>query len=63
MQATQAQAKVNPDSGVGLANTRERLAALYDKEFSLVLTENTPSGVKVNIRIPFEVELADEKHT
>jgi signal transduction histidine kinase len=64
LQATQAQAKVvNPDSGVGLANTRERLAALYDKEFSLVLTENTPSGVKVNIRIPFEVELADEKHT
>lgn len=47
--------------GVGLVNTRERLAALYDKDFSLVLTHNQPQGVKVNIRIPFEVELNDEE--
>jgi two-component system, LytTR family, sensor kinase len=47
--------------GVGLVNTRERLAALYDKDFSLVLTHNQPHGVKVNIRIPFEVELNDEE--
>ena len=47
--------------GVGLVNTRERLAALYDKDFSLVLTHNQPQGVKVNIRIPFEVELNNEE--
>jgi len=48
--------------GVGLVNTRERLAALYEKNFSLVLTHNQPKGVKVNIRIPFEVEVSDEEH-
>ncbi len=47
-------------SGVGLVNTRERLAALYDRNFSLVLTDNQPQGVKVNIRIPFEVEAEHE---
>lgn len=51
------------NSGLGLVNTRERLAALYDKDFSLVLTHNQPQGVKVNIRIPFEVEETDEKHS
>ena len=46
--------------GVGLVNTKERLAALYDRNFSLVLTHNHPRGLKVNIRIPFEVESTDE---
>ncbi len=56
------QPETAPDGGgVGLVNTRERLAALYDKNFSLVLTPNQPKGVKVNIRIPFEVEHNDEK--
>jgi len=50
------------NSGLGLVNTRERLAALYDKNFSLVLTHNQPQGVKVNIRIPFEVEETNEEH-
>jgi signal transduction histidine kinase len=43
-------------SGVGLVNTRERLAALYDNDFALVLTQNQPRGVKVNIRIPLQLE-------
>lgn len=43
------------ESGVGLANTRERLLALYGNEFSLVVSNNSPKGVKVNIRMPFEV--------
>ncbi len=47
--------------GLGLVNTRDRLAALYDQNFSLVLTHNHPQGVQVNIRIPFEVEISDEK--
>lgn len=43
------------ESGVGLVNTRERLQALYRENFSLVVANNTPSGVKVNIRMPFEL--------
>ncbi|MDP4537621.1 histidine kinase [Alkalimonas collagenimarina] len=46
-------------SGVGLVNTRERLAALYDNNFSLVLTHNDPQGLKVNIRLPYELEATE----
>lgn len=44
------------EKGVGLANSRERLQALYGENFSLVVSTNTPNGVKVNIRMPYEVE-------
>ncbi|MGI5309843.1 sensor histidine kinase [Rheinheimera sp. WS51] len=47
---------VNSESGVGLVNTKERLAALYDNDFALVLTHNQPTGLKVNIRIPLQLE-------
>ncbi len=43
------------EKGVGLANTRERLQALYGNDFSLVVANNSPKGVKVNIRMPFEI--------
>ena len=43
------------ESGVGLVNTRERLQALYNGKFSLVVAHNQPSGVKVNLRLPFQV--------
>jgi sensor histidine kinase YesM len=43
------------EHGVGLANSRERLQALYGNEFSLVVSNNEPNGVKVNIRMPFEI--------
>ena len=43
------------EKGVGLANTRERLQALYGDNFSLVVSNNSPSGVKVNIRMPYEL--------
>lgn len=43
------------ESGVGLVNTRERLQALYKNNYSLVVSQNHPSGVKVNIRIPYEL--------
>jgi len=42
------------ESGVGLANTRDRLQALYNEKFSLVVSHNQPSGVKVNLRMPFQ---------
>ncbi len=43
------------ENGVGLVNTKERLQALYQNNFSLVVSQNTPSGVKVSIRIPYEL--------
>lgn len=43
------------ENGVGLANSRERLQALYGNNFSLVVSKNDPNGVKVNIRMPYEV--------
>jgi len=43
------------EHGVGLANTRERLQALYGDNFSLVVANNMPSGVKINIRIPYKL--------
>jgi two-component system LytT family sensor kinase len=43
------------ENGVGLVNTRERLQALYQNDFSLVVANNIPPGVKISIRIPYEV--------
>ncbi|MCF2909296.1 histidine kinase [Pseudoalteromonas sp. DL2-H2.2] len=40
--------------GVGIANTQDRLKTLYENNYSFVLAHNTPSGLKVNIRVPFE---------
>ncbi len=50
------------DSGVGLVNTKERLSALYDDNFALVLTHNQPQGLKVNIRIPLQLEKTEQEH-
>lgn len=43
------------ENGVGLVNSRERLEALFQNNFSLVVSNNQPTGVKVNIRMPFEL--------
>jgi len=48
------------ENGVGLANTRERLQALYPDQYSLVVANNNPTGIKVNIRIPFELGTLDD---
>ena len=40
-------------NGVGLRNTRERLATIYGKEHSLKLTDTDPQGLTICIRIPF----------
>ena len=47
-------------NGVGLTNIRERLKSLYADNFSFVIAQNKPSGIKVNIRIPHE--LAEMSH-
>nr|WP_156413670.1 histidine kinase [Lacimicrobium alkaliphilum] len=43
------------NGGVGLPNIRQRLQSLYQDNFSFVISDNQPSGVKVSIRIPYEV--------
>lgn len=40
--------------GVGLANTRDRLEALYGKNYSFTLSSNEPTGLCIDIRIPWE---------
>ncbi|MFN9030439.1 MAG: sensor histidine kinase [Betaproteobacteria bacterium] len=45
-------------SGVGLANTRARLAALYGSGASLKLSDNTPRGVVAEIRVPHRMATA-----
>jgi LytS/YehU family sensor histidine kinase len=43
-----------PDAkGVGLRNTRERLATLYGQEHSIKLSQTDPHGLTICIRIPF----------
>lgn len=44
---------VNKKSGVGLANTRARLAHLYGEQGSFDLRSANPHGVNVRIKIPF----------
>ena len=44
-------------NGVGLRNTQERLVELYGNTHSFRLSEKSPHGLTVNIRIPFETAL------
>ncbi len=44
-------------NGVGLRNTQERLVELYGNQHSFRLSETSPHGLTVNIRIPFETSL------
>jgi len=43
-------------SGVGLANTRSRLAALYGTDASLSLAMGQPRGVVASVRLPLQME-------
>ncbi len=49
------------EGGVGLANVRERLAAIYGDHAQLLITENTPIGVIAAIRFP--IQTADTERT
>ena len=42
-----------PGTGVGLANIRERLMALYGKAAQLIVEPNLPRGAKVTFEIPY----------
>jgi signal transduction histidine kinase len=45
-----------PGTGVGLANVRERLAALYGGAARLSIEANSPSGTIVTIEVPYAFE-------
>ena len=44
------------ENGVGLANIKERLQSLYHRNFAFSIEHNQPSGVRVRLRIPYEVK-------
>jgi LytS/YehU family sensor histidine kinase len=43
-------------SGVGLANTRSRLAALYGADASLALAIGSPRGVVATVTLPLQTQ-------
>jgi LytS/YehU family sensor histidine kinase len=45
-------------SGVGLANTRSRLAALFGNRAALSLSAAAPRGVLASVRMPFALKEA-----
>jgi signal transduction histidine kinase len=45
-----------PGTGVGLANVRERLAALYSGSARLSIEANSPNGTIVTIEVPYTYE-------
>ena len=49
------QLPISKGGGVGLHNIQERLEALYFNNYSFVISHNYPTGIKVNIRIPYEI--------
>jgi len=46
-----------PGTGVGLANVRERLAALYSGRAQFTIEANSPSGTIATIEVPYEPDL------
>lgn len=49
------QLPASKSGGLGLHNIQERLQALYLNNYSFVISHNYPTGIKVNIRIPYEL--------
>jgi LytS/YehU family sensor histidine kinase len=45
-----------PGTGVGLANVRERLAALYGGAARFAIEANSPTGTIVTIEVPYSFE-------
>ena len=46
-----------PGTGVGLANVRERLAALYGGRAKFTIEANSPTGTIATIEVPYEPDL------
>ncbi|GAB4478179.1 MAG: hypothetical protein OHK0044_24930 [Burkholderiaceae bacterium] len=49
-------AAARPGTGVGLANVRERLAALYGGRAKISIEANTPTGTIVTIEVPYAID-------
>jgi len=47
--------------GVGLANFRDRLQEIYGDNQSCKFSKAEPSGLKINIRIPYETQLQEKE--
>src|SRR5882672_6221811 len=52
-----------PGTGVGLANVRERLAALYGGRARLVVETNTPAGTIATIEVPYSIDSSEPMST
>jgi two-component system LytT family sensor kinase len=48
-------ARARLEDGVGLSNTRDRLACLYGKAHQLEFSDGTPEGLAVRLEIPFRI--------
>ena len=46
-------------TGIGLNNIRERLQLLYGTKASMTVAENTPSGTKVTLTVPYQAQTRD----
>ena len=44
---------IAPDRGVGIENTRSRLAKMYEDEYSFTFENRSPRGATVTIAVPF----------
>lgn len=51
----------NNGNGIGLSNTRARLANLYDKAHEFSIEEPHEGGVTVKMEIPFREQITEEK--
>jgi signal transduction histidine kinase len=49
-----------PGTGVGLANVRERLAALYSGRAIFTIEANSPSGTIATVEVPYEPDLGQD---
>ncbi len=47
-----------PGTGVGLANVRERLAALYGGRARFAIEANAPTGTIATVEVPYEPDLS-----
>jgi len=52
-----------PGTGVGLANVRERLAALYSGRAKFTIEANSPSGTITTVEVPYEPDLGHDTAT
>ena len=52
-----------PGSGTGISNTRQRLEKIYGERFSLSFIPNTPEGLIVRLKIPFQLLMPQNRRT